>query len=71
MNQAIITTSSSRTVHTIGTVTRYFRFYTHYLYQHGPTSHPTDQVPTVEQEVFYEGTVENIQIGAMADIIKQ
>lgn len=71
MSQAINTTSSSPTVLTTGTATTYIRFYTHYLYQHGPSSHSTDPVPAAEQEVLYEGTVENIQIGAMADIVKQ
>lgn len=52
---------------------KYYRYYTRELYEHGPTSRERAELRAVKEGkefVKIEGNIENISVGAMVEIIK-
>jgi len=49
---------------------QHYKFYTHYLFEHGPTSRERmRQLEKHERRV--EGTIETISVGAMSEILRE
>jgi hypothetical protein len=49
---------------------QYYKYYTHYLFEHGPTSRERAR-QTQQHERRAEGNIETISVGAMSEILKE